>query len=69
MGSGQACVCKTKDKRNWVVRHYKHNHSAFQTPKYGAHSSDYSMVQCKKCLRIWSTKATYVEGLALEEFD
>jgi len=67
MASGKACICENKDKSNWVVIHYKHNHSAFESPKYGEHPSNYSMVQCTKCLMTWSTKAKYVNELRIKE--
>lgn len=63
MPSGKACMCENKDKNNWVVLHYKHNHSAFENPKYGEHHSDYSMVRCEVCGMVWSTKAGYVHSL------
>lgn len=69
MSSGKACICTEKNKNNWVVIHYRHNHSAFETPKYGKHDSAYSIVQCKKCLMVWSTKASYVESLRVEDKD
>ena len=67
MAHGNACCCEVKDESNWVVLHYKHNHSAFEHPKYAEHPSEYSTVMCKKCGMIWSTKARYVEMLKMEE--
>lgn len=65
MASGKACKCVVKDKKQWEVLHYKHNHSAFESPKYGEHSSQYSTVRCKVCGMVWHTKALYVEQLPL----
>jgi hypothetical protein len=66
MASGKACICEKekKDTKNWIVIHRKHNHSAFETPKYGCHPSDYSTVGCLKCGMLWRTKAKYVDCLS-----
>lgn len=45
MSRMKTCNC---GRENWLVIHYKHNHSAFESPKYGWHSSVYSVIQCKK---------------------
>lgn len=34
MANGKTCAC---GRENWVVIHYKHNHSYFETPKGGWH--------------------------------
>lgn len=57
------CVCEKKDKKNWVVIHRMYNISAFESPKYGRHPSDYSTVRCTKCGMIGRTKAQYVSEL------
>ena len=54
--------CKCNNPK-WFVIHYKHNHSAFEYPKYQEHYSDYSTVVCKNCYATWRTKAKYVENL------
>lgn len=54
------CKC---EKPNWVILHYKHNHSYFEYPKGGEHYSDYSTIMCKSCGMVWRTKAKYVENL------
>lgn len=56
----KTCNC---GKENWIVIHYKHNHSAFESPKYGWHKSVYSVVQCQKCGIIFSSKSKYVDNL------
>lgn len=64
MGSGVRCKC---DNPEWKVLHYKHNHSAFETPKYAEHYSEYSTIICMNCGHVWRTKAKYVEDLPLYE--
>ncbi len=54
------CKCEVKDKKNWVVKHRNHNHSAFESPKYEEHYSEYSSVRCTKCHACGRTKAKYV---------
>jgi hypothetical protein len=54
------CKCEDKDKKNWKVVHRNHNHSAFESPKYAEHYSEYSTVKCLKCGLIGRTKAKYV---------
>nr|DAF85301.1 MAG TPA: C2H2 type zinc-finger protein [Siphoviridae sp. ct8aS59] len=56
----KTCNC---GKENWLVIHYKHNHSAFESPKYGWHKSAYSVIQCQKCKTIFSSKSKYVDNL------
>lgn len=63
MSESFGCKCKVKDKSNWRVMHRKHNHSAFEFPKYGFHPSAYSTVLCLKCKAIGQTKAKYVDEL------
>ena len=60
MANGKTCNC---GREHWVVIHYQHNHSAFESPKNGFHHSQYSVVQCRKCGNAFSTKAKYVEVL------
>lgn len=62
MANGKTCAC---GRENWVVIHYKHNHSYFETPKGGWHRSDYSTIECKKCGHVFHTKAKYVDTLPL----
>ncbi|AEY65405.1 hypothetical protein [Clostridium sp. BNL1100] len=69
MSSGIACTCESKDKNNWRIRHYRHNHSAFEHPKYAEHYSDRSTIICLKCHGVWRTKASYVEVLKHEGID
>ena len=57
------CKCEKKDKNNWRVLHRKCNYSAFESPKYGRHPSDYSTVFCLRCNALGRTKANYVDGL------
>lgn len=56
----KTCNC---GKENWIVIHYKHNHSAFESPKYGWHESRYSVIHCQKCNAIFSSKSKYVDNL------
>jgi len=63
MSNSFGCKCNIKDKNNWRVIHRYHNHSAFETPKYGEHSSKYSTVCCLKCRAMGQTKAKYVKDL------
>lgn len=60
MSKGIRCKCNNP---RWEILHYKHNHSAFQYPKYGEHYSDYSTVICRNCGSVWRTKANYVDKL------
>lgn len=60
MSNMKTCNC---EKECWLVIHYKHNHSAFQSPKYGWHASAYSQIQCWKCGAVFSSKAKYVDTL------
>lgn len=62
MSCGRICSC---DKKDWEVIHYKHNHSTFETPKYGYHESEYSTVHCKNCGMVWHTRGKYVDKLPL----
>lgn len=64
MTKGNKCNC---NKPDWVIIHYKHNHSAFESPKYAPHYSEYSTVYCNSCGGLWRTKAKYVESLPLSE--
>jgi hypothetical protein len=43
------------------VLEYKHNHSAFETPKYAYHPSEYSTLICTKCGWQWRSKAKYID--------
>ena len=58
-----SCSCEIKNKDNWKVLHRKHNHSAFESPPYAEHVSEYSTVICEKCGGCGRTKAKYVDGL------
>lgn len=64
MSNMKTCKC---GRENWIVIHYKHNHSAFEFPKYGWHNSAYSQIQCKKCGHVFSSNAKYVEQLPIVE--
>jgi hypothetical protein len=61
------CKCperaKPVEQRNWVVYYRYCNHSAFESPKYGEHPSDYSTVKCLSCGAVGRTKAKYVDDL------
>lgn len=60
MSGGTVCHCKDKDRmKNWVVVHYKCNHSAFNG--YKRTPSDYSLLRCRVCCSVWRTKADYVQ--------
>lgn len=67
MSTSFGCKCEIKDKKNWVVVHRNHNHSHFEYPKGAEHYSQYSMVRCKECKSIGSTKANYVVDLEDDE--
>lgn len=66
MSVRRTCGC---GKENYVVIHYKHNHSWFEAPKGARHPSQYSMIKCKKCGWVFSSKAKYVDNLPREEVD
>lgn len=63
MSKGMKCNCTNP---SWIVVHYKHNHSAFETPKYSAHLSRYSTIMCQNCGHVWRTKAKYVDKLPIK---
>jgi len=63
MSESFGCKCIIKDKSNWRVIHRMCNYSAFESPKYGPHPSNYSTVSCIKCTSTGRTKAKYVNGL------
>lgn len=65
MSGGNKCKC---NHRKWEVLHYKHNHSAFEQPKYAEHYSEYSTIICKNCGSVWRTKAKYVDKLPKSPF-
>lgn len=60
MANMKTCKC---GKENWIVIHYRHNHSAFQYPKYAKHTSVYSKIQCQKCGNVFSSKSKFVDDL------
>ena len=66
MANTKTCDC---GKENWRVIHYRHNHSAFESPKYGFHHSEWSKIECTKCGNIFSSKAKYVGSLPRVEGD
>lgn len=43
------------------VIHYRHNHSVFERGHFAI--SNYSEVQCQKCLTRWRTKAEWVKAI------
>lgn len=57
MSMTRTCRCGRKYLR---IYWYKHNHSAFETPKYGYHRSEWSKVVCIKCGHWWMSKAKYL---------
>ncbi len=54
----KTCKC---GKENYRVLHRNHNHSYFETPKGGAHYSDYSGIVCMKCGWVFRSKAKWVQ--------
>jgi hypothetical protein len=52
------CACPPE---NWFVFARRCNHSAFNG--YHMTLSDYSGIQCHRCLHVWRSKAKYVDGL------
>ena len=64
MAKQNRCKCNNPD---WEIIHYKHNHSAFESPKYDEHYSVYSTLYCKNCGGVWRTKAKYVETIKTKE--
>lgn len=61
MSGGPACSCKGKKEdrlKNWIVITYRCNYSAFSG--YRRTPSDYSLLECTKCKRVWRTKSSYV---------
>jgi hypothetical protein len=69
MSGGYICNCVEKKKpiaeRAWLILDYKCNHSAFNGYHYT--SSDYSAIQCQRCMSIWRTKAAYVDKLKMRK--
>lgn len=67
MSGGVFCNCTERnepiEKRAWVILDYKCNHSAFSGYHYT--SSDYSAIQCSRCMAVWRTKAAYVDKLMM----
>lgn len=59
----RACICNPKDKSKWWVMHRRHNHSAFESPKYHEHYSTKSTIVCEGCGMVWRTDAAYVNDL------
>ena len=59
------CHCEERrkpvEKRNWTVYQRHCNHSAFNG--YHWTPSDYSLIRCERCGRLWRTKARYVVRL------
>lgn len=55
-------VCGSEDLE---VLTYRANYSAFSGYRWTA--SDYSEVHCRKCGKIWRTKAEYVDVLPMAE--
>jgi len=67
MSNMQTCLC---DRKHYRVEHRNHNHSYFESPKGGAHYSDYSGIRCVNCGHLFRSKAKWVRscpGLSLEE--
>lgn len=67
MSGGEYCRCQHKNdpdhrERYWHVLQRECNHSAFNGYHYTP--SDYSQIGCSCCLRLWRTKAAYVNTLA-----
>lgn len=58
MSEMKTCRCGREFQR---ITWYKHNHSAFERPKYGYHPSQYSKVICIKCGKNWMSKAKYLD--------
>jgi len=60
MSGHTKCTCGRKrgDKSTLRILHYKCNYSAFESPKWEKHPSDYSLVICiaKGCRGSWRTK-------------
>lgn len=52
--------CGSEDLEVWT---YRANYSAFNG--YRRTQSEYSEVRCRKCGKIWRTKAAYVDSLPL----
>lgn len=60
--SPKAFACKDKGHRGaWAVLVREANYSAFNG--YHRTRSDYSLVRCGACGRVWRTKAAYVSAL------
>lgn len=64
MSMTRTCRC---GRDNWVVIHYKHNHSYFESPQGAMHWSEWSKIECKKCGHVFSSKAQYVDQLPMIE--
>ena len=69
MSTSFGCQCEERakpvDERNWWVRQYLCNHSAFSGYHYTR--SDYSEVVCGTCHASGRTKASYVHRLRHQE--
>lgn len=52
----KTCTCS---RDNYRVSHRNHNHSYFETPKGGAHYSDYSEIVCLACGWRFRTKTKW----------
>lgn len=63
MSKSFGCSCKKKNRINYGVLERNCNYSAFESPKYAKHYSEYSQVVCIKCKQMGRTKAKYVETL------
>lgn len=61
MSASFHCVNPKEHRADWVVTQRNCNHSAFNG--YKRTPSDYSEVCCRKCNRVWRSKAAYVDKL------
>lgn len=58
MSNMKTCNCDPKFRR---VQIRNGNYSAFESPKYQFHPSDYSLIRCMKCGWVFRSNAKWVE--------
>jgi hypothetical protein len=66
MSGWSKCTClgtRKERMKNWYVLRRHYNLSYFERPKGQPHFSDYSVVCCRNCTMMVSTKSKYVDSL------
>lgn len=62
----RALECSREHREHWVVLQRLGNYSAFNGYRWTP--SAYSCLRCRKCGRVWRTKAAYVASIPDTEF-